>query len=88
MSFANEAEYLGKRVNLLEEQNRALLEALRYYVDQHERWRFDMPERNENDGKAWDRTRKLALEAIAKATNPNSGEAQAYPAGRWTGGGK
>lgn len=27
MSFQNEAAYLGKRVNLLEEQNRILLEA-------------------------------------------------------------
>jgi len=45
-----------------------LLEALRYYVELHERWRMDMPERNENDGKAWERTRKIALDAIAKAT--------------------
>ena len=88
MSFQNEAEYLGKRVNLLEEQNQALLEALRYYVEQHERWRFDLPERNENDGKAWQRTLKIAKDAIAKATNPNAGAAQAFPAGRWTGGGK
>jgi hypothetical protein len=33
-------------------------------------------------------TKDVIAAAIAKATNPNAGEAQAYPAGRWTGGAK
>jgi hypothetical protein len=51
-----------------------LLEALRYYVDQHEHWRLDMPERNENDGKVWNRVLRIAHKAIAKATNPKEAQ--------------
>jgi ABC-type nitrate/sulfonate/bicarbonate transport system ATPase subunit len=84
MSFQDEASYLGKRVNLLEQQNHDLLEALQSALAQL---------REEAEPSQWTADNrqevvKAVKAAIAKATNPNAGQAQAYPAGRWTGGGK
>lgn len=43
----------------------ALYEALRYYVDMHERHRLTMPETNENEGKEWQRTLNIARAVLA-----------------------
>lgn len=52
----------------------ALVEALGYYVAQHRKWRFDLPERNENDGKEWNRTLAIAEAALGKAQGNGGGQ--------------
>lgn len=49
-----------------------LLEALEYYVRQHETHLGGIPEHNPNDGKVWGRTLALAKAAIAKAKGGQS----------------